>query len=225
MHRVATPDRGWGHGAGGLLDSKATVNLYPTQYQLPELTAHLVALLERRRAAFEAWDDATEDALRDEARRALEEAGRQFRELADDAAYWGRTTAQLLEVSLPRYLKVARAQHELERRKYGLWRGGDLLSRALYAVGGLVVGLVILRTPVPDWLEPIPLAFFVGGPLLPDLQVWVARRRYRKQLDRLVQDMREEAEDRSRYQPLGLDEGLTDGGHVHTPRERTGERR
>jgi hypothetical protein len=186
------------------------VNVYPSQYQLSELTAHVVSLLERRRAAFEQWTGADEASLVEEARDALLEAGQQFRELADDPAFWQRVTEQVMTVALPRYLKLARAQHDLERRGYDLWRGGDLLSRALYAVGGLAFGILVLRTALPDWLEPLPLAFFVGGPLLPDAQVWLAKRRYRKQLDALVTDMKHEEADRRLYQPLGIDEQVAE---------------
>jgi hypothetical protein len=198
------------------------VNVYPSQYQLPELTAHVVALLERRRAAFETWDEKTEAALLEEAKRALDEAGRQFRELADDPAYWQRTVELLMTVALPRYFRVAKTQHGLEQRKYDLWRGGDFFARAAFALGGLVVGFVVLRTALPDWLEPIPLAFFIGGPLIPDVQVWLAKRRYAKQLAGLVDEMKAEAADRRTYQPLGIDEHVA-GGDAAAP-ERTKEK-
>ncbi len=184
------------------------MNVYPTQYQLAELSAHVIALLERRRLAFEVWNDEVEATLTGEAERALDEAGQQFRELADDPGYWERVRAQVLEVAVPRYLRVAKEQHALERRRYDVWRGGDLLSRAAYAIGGLVTGVIILRTAVPDWLEPIPLAFFIGGPLLPDVQVWFAKRKYGKQLASLVEEMRLEARDRGAYTPLGIDSSI-----------------
>lgn len=184
------------------------MNVYPSQYQLPELTAHVVALLERRRAAFETWDEKTEAALLEEAKRALDEAGQQFREVADDPAYWRRTVELLMTVALPRYLRLAKEEHGLEQRKFDLWRGGDFFARAAFAVAGLVVGFVVLRTALPDWLEPIPLAFFIGGPLIPDAQVWLAKRRYAKQLAGLVDEMKAEAQDRRTYQPLGIDEGV-----------------
>jgi hypothetical protein len=190
------------------------MNVYPTQYQLAELTAHVVALLERRRLAFDDWSDTVETTLRSEAVTALDEAGRQFREVAEDPAYWKRVTEQLLTVALPRYLRVAREQHGLERRRYDVWRGGDVLSRAAYAIGGLLVGVLVLRTALPDWLEPIPLAFFIGGPVLPDAQVWLAKRRYARQLAGLVEEMRLEAADRGAYTPLGLEEPSADAPPV-----------
>ena len=182
-------------------------SVYPSQYQLPELTAHLVALLERRRAAFDVWDEKAEAALQEAAQEALVEAGKQFREFADDAPYWQRTTEVLLEVALPRYFRLAKEQHALEKRGYGAWRGGDFISRAAFAGIGLVVGFIILRTAVPDWLEPLPLAMFIGGPLIPDAQAFFAKRKYAKQLLALVEDMKAEATDRRAYQPLGVDEG------------------
>jgi hypothetical protein len=195
------------------------MNLYPSQYHLPELTAHLVALLERRRAAVGAWDEATEAAFLEEAQAALAEAGAQFKEVADDPGYWRRVTEQCLGVALPRYLKLAREEHALEARAFGVWRGGDLLSRAAYAVGGLLTGALLLRTGLPRQLELLPLGFFIAGPLIPDLQTWLARRRYAKALAGLVKDMEEEALDRGAYQPLGVD-AVDPGQGVEGPREK-----
>ena len=144
------------------------MNVYPSQYQLPEVTAYVIALLERRRVASETWDDALEGQLREEAVRALTEAGVQFREMADDPAYWQRMTEQVLGVALPRYFRVAQEQHALERRQYGIWRGGDFIARAAFALAGLVMGVVIWRTGIPKYFEPLPLALFIGGPLIPD---------------------------------------------------------
>jgi hypothetical protein len=193
--------------------------VYPSQYQLSELTAHLVALLERRRAAFDTWDEKAEATLLEAAREALVEAGRQFKEVADDAAYWARTTDTLLELAVPRYLRLAKEQHALEKKGYGAWRGGDFLSRTAFAAIGLVTGFIILRTAVPDWLEPLPLAMFIGGPLLPDAQAWFAKRRYAKQLLALVEDMKAEATDRRAYEPLGIDEGAATGSTSATPQK------
>jgi len=181
-------------------------NVYPSQYHLPELTAHVVALLERRRLAFETFDAGCEAALKEATKEALDEAGKQFREVADDSAYWQRTTEALFEVALPRYLRVAKEQHALEKKGYGAWRGGDFISRASYAVAGLLLGFLILRTPIPDWFEPLPLALFIGGPFIPDVQAWLSKRRYAKQLVTLVEDMKAEATDRRAYAPLGIDE-------------------
>lgn len=178
--------------------------MYPTRFQLAGLTRHLLALLEHRRAGMGEWNPDVEAHLRAEAKAALEEAGQQFRELADDAPYWERTTRVLLTVMVPHYLKVAREEHLLEVKKYGVWRGGDLIARAAYAAVGLALALVVWRSAIPDWIEPLPLGFLVGGPLLPDLQVWWAKRRYRNRLGTLVQEMETERAQLATYQSLGV---------------------
>ena len=176
--------------------------MYPTRYQLSELTAHVLALLERRREGYTEWNADAEARLSEEARAALFEAGRQFAEVADDTTYWQALERTVLTAALPRYFQLARAEHALEKDRYGVWRGGDLISRAAYAAIGLVVAAIVWRTAIPDWLEPLPLGFFIGGPMLPDLQVWFAKRRYAGKLRALVEDMREEAAARAQYRPM-----------------------
>lgn len=201
------------------------MSLYPRQYHLAELTAHVIALLERRRAGLETWDEGAERLLLDEAKKALDEAGAQFKEVADDAAYWHRTAELLMTVAMPRYLKLAKEAQALEAAGYGAWRKGDFVSRAAYAAVGAVTGFIILRTAIPDWLEPIPLALFLGGPVLPDLQAWWARRRYRKALVQLVDDMQKEAEERRAYQPLGVSEPPGQQVEVQGEQQRAQKRR
>jgi hypothetical protein len=176
--------------------------VYPTRYQLQELTSHVVAALERRRQGFPEWNADVEAKLTEEAKTVLAEAGRQFAEVADDKPYWEQLERTVLTAALPRYFQVAKEEHQHEKDKYGLWRGGDLVSRAAYAGIGLLVAVIVLRTALPDWLEPLPLAFFIGGPMLPDLQIWFARRKYAAKLRALVDDMRDEAAARAQYRPL-----------------------
>jgi hypothetical protein len=204
--------------------------VYPTRYQLPELTAHVVAVLERRREAHLDWSAEVEAHMADEARATLAEAGKQFTEFADDSAYWQRVEQAVLTVVLPRYFALARDEREQARNKYGVWRGGDLVSRAVYALAGLVAAGIVLRTGLPKWTEPLPLAFFIGGPLIPDLQVWFARRRHAHKLAALVEDMREEAKARDLYRPLmdgappAVDEHVAGGSAAATnPKHKVGE--
>jgi len=200
--------------------------MYPGRYQLPELTAHVVGLLERRRAGFEKWDESVEQALTEEAKHALADAGKQFAELADDKPYWQRMEHALLTVALPRYFKLAKEQQALEERKYGLWRGGDLISRIAYAAIGLVLGILIWRTPIPDWMEPLPLLLFLLGPLIPDLQEGLAKRRYAKSMARLVEEMGAEQTETGTYLPLGVDEPapVDELAGSHQPSAAGGER-
>lgn len=176
--------------------------MYPNRYRLGELTAHVLGLLERRREGFAEWNEEAEAKLTEAATEALQEAGRQFAEIADDKAYWARIEQTVLTAVLPRYFQAAKAEHELEKHKFNLWRGGDFISRVAYGGAGLVAALIVWRTAIPDFLEPLPLAFFIGGPLLPDLQIWFARRRYRGKLRAVIESMHEEDSAREQYRPL-----------------------
>lgn len=182
--------------------------MYPDRYRLPQVTEHVVALLERRRPGFGAWGEEVERALTAEAKEALGEAGRQFAELAEDKGYWERLERSVLTVAVPRYLRLAREHHELQRRRYNLWRGGDLVSRAVYTLAGLVAAVVIARTPIPNWLEVVAIGLVLAGPFLPDMQEGYYERRYRRWLVELVGDMRAEQQQLEAYRPL---EALPEG--------------
>jgi hypothetical protein len=176
--------------------------VYPDRYRLPQVTEHVVALLERRRPGYGAWGEEVESGLTAEAKEALGEVGRQFAELAEDTGYWQRLERSVLTVALPRYLRLAREHHELERRRYDLWRGGDLVSRAAYTLAGLLAVAVIMLTPIPDWLELLAFALVLLGPFLPDMQERYYERRYRRQLVELVVDMKAEQQQLEAYRPL-----------------------
>ena len=177
-------------------------SVYPDRYRLPSLTAHVLSLLENRREAITEWGPDAEAKLTSVAEEALDEAGRQFAELADDKPYWRKLEDTVLTAVLPRYFKLAREEHALEQNKFNLWRGGDLISRVAYGASGLVAALIVWRTAIPDYLEPLPLAFFVLGPLLPDLQTWFAKRKYTGRLRDVVTSMAEETALREQYRPL-----------------------
>ncbi len=176
--------------------------MYPDEFRLPRVSEHVLAWLERRRPGFGEWDTRVEGALKAEARLALDDVARRFAELAADASYVSRLEHGVFSVVLPRYFQLAREHHALQRRHYGLWRGGDLVSRAVYTGVGLVLAVVIALTRVPNWLEPLPFALILAGPFLPDLQESFLERRYRRQLATLVADMAGEQQQLEAYQPL-----------------------
>lgn len=176
--------------------------MYPDQFRLPQVSEHVLAWLERRRPGFGEWNGEVEARLTEEARQALTDVARRFGEVAEDPAYWARLERSVLTVVVPRYFQLAREHHALQRRQYGLWRGGDLLSRIAYTGGGVLVSALILLTRVPDWLEPLPFAFMLFGPFLPDMQTSFFERRYRRQLASLVEDMGVEQQQLETYRPL-----------------------
>jgi len=161
--------------------------------------------LERRRAAFEVWDEKAENVLHEEVSDSLADAKAQFAEVADDLDYWTRVDHALETVFFPRYLKLAKAEHSRELSGYGIWRQGDFLSRIAYGAAGLLGALIIWKSPIPDWLEPFPIVLLIVGPLIPDMQLSKAKRNYDRQMSQLIEDMRAENSDGKTYRPLGVD--------------------
>ncbi len=176
--------------------------MYPDRFRLPQVTEHVLTWLERRRPGFGAWDGEVEAQLGAEARLALADVARRFAEVAVDPRYWERLERSIFTVALPRYFQLAREHHALQRARYGLWRGGDVISRVTYTGAGLLAAVLIALTPVPDWLEPLPFAFILFGPFLPDMQESFFERRYRKHLTTLVEEMQVEQRQLEAYRPL-----------------------
>ncbi|MFZ5469511.1 MAG: hypothetical protein ACOZIN_08750 [Myxococcota bacterium] len=176
--------------------------VYPIHFRLSQVTQGVIAALERRRPAFAEWSAEAESQLEAAARATLQEMGRQFSEVADDAPYWNRVGESVMAIAVPRYLRLAKEQYLVEKNRYGLWRGGDLIGRAAYAGAGLLLATVIWRLGVPKWLELFPLLLVMFGPMVPDAQVWFARRQYAGKLHHLVEEMNAEQVHFDAYRPL-----------------------
>jgi hypothetical protein len=58
--------------------------------------------------------------------------------------------------------------------------------------------------PIPETWDLLILALGLAGPFVPDLQVWLAKKRFARALRGVVDDMREAQEARKLYEPLGL---------------------
>ena len=79
----------------------------------------------------------------------------------------------------------------LEAAGYRVWRGGDLVARLVYVFGGLLLGGLCVAAPfIPIWEKWFPFALAFVGFWLPDAQVAWHRRRYARELGRIVRDIR-----------------------------------
>jgi hypothetical protein len=178
--------------------------MVPDKYRLESIGRFLIDSFERRRPALETWSPAVEDELRVESEQELQQMERQCIELGvDDPPYWQRVRGALAAVLLPRYAALAREEVALSRRDYGLWRGGDLIARLAFAGLGLVLGGLAVAIPwIPVTEKWVPWALFVAGPFLPDAYFWWYRRKYRKGLEVLVEDLARAGNSLDTYRPL-----------------------
>src|SRR4051812_3121786 len=111
--------------------------MVPEKYRLAAVGHFLIEQFELRRPRFREWSQAVEASLRKDAEGEVRVMEKQLRELGiDDSGYWQRVRRALDEILLPRYAALATAEIELAKRDYGIWRGGDLIARATFALSG-----------------------------------------------------------------------------------------
>jgi hypothetical protein len=183
--------------------------VYTERFSLPFIAQVLIAAAERRRPGLGAWTPEVKEELKKLFQSELAEIRARFLELFDDKAYWAKVEKAILEDCFDRYSALAEKQTALEQRDYGVWRGGDVVSRIILGIVGLGAGVFIARAPfipLPTSADVIVLITALGTPVLPDLQVWLHQRRYRKGLRRIVRDMEEAAAQQKLYQPLPVPE-------------------
>jgi len=179
--------------------------VYPDRFRLPFLAGVLIAAAERVRPGLGPWTPKVEVQLREVFATELADVRARFLELFDDPAYFDRVQETVLQVALPRYLAAAQRQTALEQRDYGLWRGGDLVARGVYAAAGFALGLFLVKAPfipIPTTWDLLAFAFLLAAPFLPDVQVWLLKRRHRAALRAVVDDLRDAEVHRELYQPL-----------------------
>jgi hypothetical protein len=178
--------------------------MVPEKYSLAAIAQRLLAVFELRRPGVSRWDAQTQERLRRDADAALQQMEQQCRELGiDDAPHWQRARAVVHDALLPRYERLAEAENTAAARDYGMWRGGDLIARAAFALCGLVLGAIAVAVPwIPIYEKWFPWALFVLGPFVPDAYSWWYRRQYRKRLEALVLDLAREGAALEAYRPL-----------------------
>jgi hypothetical protein len=178
--------------------------MVPEKYRLAPVGHYLLQQFELRRPGFREWSPSVAASLRKDAESELQVMEKQLRELGiDDSAYWQRVRRALDEILLPRYAALASAEIELAKRDYGIWRGGDLIARATFALAGFVLGIICVEVPyIPIQAKWFPALLLVLGPLFPDGVMWLHRRRWRKKLEALIEDLRHASETLDTYRPL-----------------------
>jgi hypothetical protein len=154
------------------------------EFSAGKVATEVIGALERRRDAI-AGDRALVGAEVEQTLGALRVA---YRESALPPSYFAALEEEIRQTVPARWQPVAAAFTALERRGFGSWRGGDVYARVVYLFSGLGVGGICVALPfIPIWEKWFPLALAVAGWWLPDLQASWHRRRYGRELGRIVQ--------------------------------------
>jgi hypothetical protein len=150
------------------------------------VSAEVLTHLERHRAAIVA----DPSLVLAETRAALARVASSYGEAGLPTAYGKMLVAELESVLPERWRAQAARFTALEERGFGIWRGGDLVSRLVFVFAGLLVGGLCVAAPfIPIWEKWFPFALAVAGWWLPDGQAWLHRRRYARQLGAIARDM------------------------------------
>src|SRR5712671_7069650 len=178
--------------------------MVPEKYRLAAVGRFLLEQFELRRPGIREWTPQIEASLRQDAEGELQLMEKQARELGiDDSGYWQRVRRALDEILLPRYAALATGEIELAKRDYGIWRGGDLVARATFALAGFILGIICVEVPyIPIQAKWFPALLLVLGPLFPDVVLWLHRRRWQQKLEGLIADLQRASETLETYRPL-----------------------
>lgn len=152
-------------------------------FAMQKVAVDVLAHLERHRELAVRDGEATARALE----AALAPVRQAYLETALPPSYFDALEHELATVLPAAWRQVAVPFTELEARRFGLWRGGDLVARLAYVLGGLVLGGLLVWLPfVPVWEKWVPFAMSAAGAWLPSAQVVWHRHRYARELGRIA---------------------------------------
>ena len=156
---------------------------------------------EHRRRSFAFAEEEAGEKLMECAREQLRRVGAGY---LDDGvgspAYWRELEKEVLETVMPQYIPAAIEQNRRELRGYGVWRGGDLVARVLFAFTALIIAAFLLRVPVlPFWSKGFNFLLVLAAWFLPELLRMVSEHKHYRLLNRLVHEGEKYQRTRARY--------------------------
>jgi hypothetical protein len=178
--------------------------MVPEKYRLDAVGRFLLEQFELRRPGVREWTPQIEASLRQQAEAELVQMEKQLHELEiDDPEYWQRVRRVIDDILLPRYAKAATEELALAKREYGIWRGGDLVARGVFALAGFILGIVAVEVPyIPIYEKWFPAVLLVAGPMFPEIVMGWYRWRFRRKLREMVRDLAKAGATLDTYRPL-----------------------
>jgi len=168
-------------GAGGA----PLLNLAGSSFDFGNVLFAVLQECEHRRRALLPGE--AEARLREAARQKLEEIRESYKESGGTPAYWQALEREVLETAMPQYIPAAVEQTRLEKSAYDLWRQGDALARAAFALAGLILGGLLIAAPfIPIWEDAFAFVLAVVGLLYPEIKQLVSDLRHSRFLNRLI---------------------------------------
>ncbi|HVT04474.1 MAG TPA: hypothetical protein VHL58_13995 [Thermoanaerobaculia bacterium] len=154
------------------------------------------------------------------AREKLDEAEAAYFETGGSKGYWEELRCEVLETVMPKYIPAALRRNQLERSGFEVWREGDILSRASFALAGLAIGGIIVALPfIPIFEDMFAFALGFSGWFYPELKKGLFDYRHSRLLNNLITESQRYQENarihymttqqiQESFQPADLDELL-----------------
>jgi hypothetical protein len=161
------------------------LNIAGPEYDFGSVVFVVLEECEHRRRGF--VDDDLKAQLLATARAKLAKIKAAYDEFGGSPAYWQSLETEVMQTAMPQYLDAAAEMNRLERNGYGVWRGGDVGARFLFALAGLLIGSMLIALPfVPIFEAMFAFALAFLGFLYPDLKRYTHERRHVRLMNRLV---------------------------------------
>jgi hypothetical protein len=177
--------------------------MVPTAYRLDQVAVRLVERLEGTRRTFAGESERARAEFERVAREMVAAAVGEYREMAvdDPDRQVALLEQEIVGTFLPRYHREAVKMTEREAGGYGL----GLLAEPIGRVAALGGALVFIWLDLRFFMEaPVMWAFapvLLSVPFAPDLLAWLYGRRYRNELQVLVDDMAKIQDQADAYAP------------------------
>ncbi|HEX9160460.1 MAG TPA: hypothetical protein VF980_02035 [Thermoanaerobaculia bacterium] len=163
------------------------LNIAGPEYDFAQVVFAVLQECEHRRRGIDA--DQMESGLDAIARDKLAGIKAAYDEFGGSAAYWESLQNEVLNTAMPQYIAAATEMNALERNGFGVFRRGDPAARFIFALGGLIIGSIIIAMPfIPIFEDLFAFGLTAAGALYPDIVHYTYERRHAKLLNRLVID-------------------------------------
>ena len=159
-----------------------TLNIAGPEYDFGQVLYAVMQECEHRRRSV-----TDEVELHSIAREKLAQIKAAYDEFGGASAYWKELQKEVLDTAMPQYAPAAMEMNALERSGFGLFRRGDVTARLVFALGGLIIGSIIIALPfIPIFEDMFAFATTAAGFFYPDIVRYTNERRYAHFLNGLV---------------------------------------
>ena len=163
------------------------LNLSGPEFDFGRVVYAVLEECEHRRSGFTL--DHFDKQVADTAAEKLEQIHAAYVEAGGANAYWEDVKREVMTTALPAYAMPAADMTRLERNGFDVFRKGDLAARGMLALGGLILGSIIVAMPwIPIMEDAFAFLLTAAGFFYPDLVRFMYERRHARLLNEIITD-------------------------------------